>query len=565
MKNFGCLILFFAVLGRLSAQGCDLPLSSIDIYGNNIKARVLNGGDLFAGFGSAQFFPNPNPNSSTNPATIYSAGLWMGGIDPAGNLQLSAVTYRSTGSGSKGDYSAGPLANDGTTNDVNCTNWDKHFIATSDEINLFQSALSQGGLSVDSALAKYPSIMGWPGRDNPHFSTIWGFDLPSNSVGLAPFFDADENGSYNPMQGDYPVVQLRGQAPFVPAVIVWCVFNDEKGGTPHTTSFGKAFRNEIQLTVWAMQSAQYPILNNTLFTSHKIIHKGTEAVDSTFMGLWVDFDLGCYLDDYIGCAPDLNTFYVYNQDGLDGQPGNTCPNGGASFLDSVPVQAVTLLGQTMDKFMYFNGENGQSQTADPVTPPEYYNYMSGSWRDGSPLTFSDNGFGGNVPTDYAFPDDPSGPNGWSMCTANLPFADRRVLGIHKIGTLMPGQIEELNAAWHVTYAPPPCNVGNTLTNAEELIDIYESGFSTVSRIPEVAGAKFNLYPNPASQAVVIAYSALQVSDIRVFDAKGNLVEVVNNIPSEQTTLDLARYKAGIYYVQIITEQGIGVKKMAIVR
>ncbi len=374
VKFFTILFVLFCII-RTEAQECGLPLSSIDIQGNNIKARILNGGDLFTDLANGQFIPNPNGTNS--PTTIFSAGLWMGGVSASGDLSLATVDYRSS---ERGDYSAGPLDTNGVTAASTCSNWDRMFRVTGSEIAAFKAALP---LTQAQAIAQFPSIMQWPGDYNPHFSDITGFDLPSNPSGLAPFFDKDSNGNYNPLDGDYPVVRLNGHAPFVPAEIVWCVFNDQKGGAPHTSSGGRAFNTEIQLTVWAMQSTTHPVLNNTVFTSHKTIYRGTDTLNSNYIGLWVDLDLGCYADDYIGCNPELNSFFVYNQDSQDGQPGNSC-FGDPTFAGIPPVQSVTFLGQSMDKFMYMGGIT--PGLADPTTGAQFYNFMTGAWGDGTPLT-----------------------------------------------------------------------------------------------------------------------------------------------------------------------------------
>ncbi|NUO03573.1 MAG: hypothetical protein HUU01_23410, partial [Saprospiraceae bacterium] len=107
----------------LHAQPCTNPQSQIDIHGNNIRARLLNGGDLFWDFSDAQFFPNYQAGQA-NPATIFAGSLWIGGIEPAGNIKLAAVTYRSD---SKPDFFAGPLDPDGFTTATACSNWDRHF------------------------------------------------------------------------------------------------------------------------------------------------------------------------------------------------------------------------------------------------------------------------------------------------------------------------------------------------------------------------------------------------------------------------------------------------------
>lgn len=570
MKNL-LLLFVFGMLSQLSlAQVCGNPQSQIDIQGNNIKARILNGGDLFTDLTDGQFFPNPGPPGTPSPSTIYAAGLWMGGVDPGLNLKLATSDYRSD---QKYDYTAGPLNLDGTTDEFTCSNWDKHFRVTGAEIAAFRAALP---LTADELKAQFPGIAGWPATGNPYFKEIWGYDLPLTSQGLAPYYDEVSFGEYNPLMGDYPAVLLRGFAPFVPAEIVWCVFNDQNGGAPHYNSGGKQFNAEIQLTVWAFDCADQPVINNTLFTSHKIINRGLETIDSTHLGIWVDVDLGCYLDDYIGCNPNLNTMFAYNQDPVDGQPGNTC-QGTPTFSDAPPVQSITFLSHPLSTFATINnGSVGGAPlaTSDPSMPNEFFNYMTGTWRDGTPFTYGGSGYNPGdpnaTPVNHLLSSDPADPNGWSMCTANLPFGDRRMLGTAKTGQIEPGYVEYFNVAW--TFHPNPslpCGLGTTFSDIATIQALYDNHFEDVCsplKAPELPGDSLQLFPNPTSGSAVLKYGSLRPLSLRVFDATGRLVlEKTNNFEKEQTVLETAAFAAGIYNLQILTDQGRVSKKLVVVR
>lgn len=563
MKN---LLLLFGLLfcqQTIFAQNCANAQSQIDIHGNNIQARILNGGDLFTDFANAQFFPNPDPNSLDNPATIFAAGLWMGGVDPGGNLKLAAVDYRSSNSH---DYFPGPLYPDGTTDATHCANWDKHFRITGDEIAAFRAALP---LTANELKTQFPSLAAWPGQGNPYFSSVWGYDLPNTGQALAPFFDLDADGNYDPLKGDYPAVQLRGMAAFVPAEIVWCVFNDAGGA--HTNSFGKPLQVEVQLTVWAFDCADNPVLNNTLFTSHKIINRATENTDSTFVGIWVDLDLGCSSDDYLGCNPALNTMFGYNQDAVDGQPANIC-QGTPTFPGDAPVQSITFLNHPLHKFIAPNnsGIGNPPGTSDPIAPFEFYNYLSGSWRDGSPVTYGGNGYGGNTPVGHLYPNDPSDPNGWSMCTASLPLSDRRMIGSTRWGLMEPGRVEELNLAWAFHDNPAlPCGLGSTFSDVATLHQHYSEGFSGVCsplKAPSVLASSVELFPNPTAATAVLRYDMFQPTALRMWDMAGRLVmEQTQLIDKESTTIDASALLPGVYPILVVTEQGTVTKKLVVMR
>lgn len=562
---------FLLAATALNAQICTPPASQIDIFGNNIKARLLNGGDLFWDFSDALFIPNPTP-AGPNPATIFAAGLWIGGVDPAFNLKLATVTYRNQGAT---DYWSGPLNADGTTDAVNCNNWDRFFRVTGSEINSFLFNLPSLVNNPALAVTNYKSIMGWPAYGNPYFADVNGFDLPFAFSGpLASFHDEDGNGQYNPLKGDYPVVKLQGKPEFVPAEVVWCVFNDHGGGAVHSSSKGKPLQVEVQLTAWAFNCPNEPVLNNTLFTAHRIIHKSTESLDSCFVGMWVDFDLGCYTDDYFGCNPNLSTFYAYNADVVDGSTGTNCTGGIATFGDHPPVQSVTFLSRSLDKFMYYNNPGVGTPlpgTTDPDQPNEIYNYLTGSWRDGSPLTGGGSGYspGTGAAADFAFPGNPSDPNSWTMCSANLStFADRRVLGIHEIGHLPAGQIEELVTAWTVHPDPDlPCGLGSTYADIAYLHGSYTNDFAGVcsglTAVDDPDETPISLYPNPASDLVTVAFGSRPVREIRLSGSDGRLLMRFQDIQQEQIDINIANLPNGIYTIQLLTPRGFAARKFSV--
>jgi len=130
------------------------------------------------------------------------------------------------------------------------------------------------------------------------------------------------------MAGDYPVVQLQGMPEFVPDMQIWQVTNDDGGGAPDPVTNGKPLQADIQITYFVFNCPDNPLLNNAMFTSHKLINRASVLVDSFRLAMYVDFDLGCYKDDYLGCNAARNTFYAYNRTNTD--QGTNC-DGLATF------------------------------------------------------------------------------------------------------------------------------------------------------------------------------------------------------------------------------------------
>ncbi len=118
--------------------------------------------------------------------------------------------------------------------------------------------------------------------------------------------------------GDYPIIEIRGceeipNPQYGDEMIFW-IYNDN--GNIHAQTGGDAIQMEVQ--VQAFGYATNDEVNDMTFYRYKLINWAISPIDSTYFAMWVDPDLGCYLDDYIGCDTSLELMYVYNSDALDG-------------------------------------------------------------------------------------------------------------------------------------------------------------------------------------------------------------------------------------------------------
>ncbi|MEL6863519.1 MAG: hypothetical protein AAFP19_03825 [Bacteroidota bacterium] len=457
---------------------CTPPTSSTDMAINNVRARLKVGGEVGTdGTGSewaGQYIvPNVDPASGYPDVTaIFASGLWIGGFDPADNLKLAAQTYGAfTG---LTEYYAGPLA-DGINppNIEDCNNWDQIFKITGADIlahiDGYQEA-EKNGVTYNPDLIP-EAVKGWPARGNPFFEDIHGFSLPNTLQGLAPFFDRDGDELYDPRQGDYPRLELRGcDRSRIPDEMNFHIFNDAAG--PHMDTRGEALRMEIQALSFAYQT--FDILNNTTLHQYRIISRGVESLDSLHFGVWTDPQLGCPDDDYIGCVPDRNLAFIYNEDAIDGASTDcTCFNNDISgYCETIPLFGQHLVQGPLDEFgnelgmssftYYLNGSfDFPSGIIDPSNAVEHYNLLTGSWRDGTPYTYG--GFGYNLGNPgkfpYAFSDAPNDPTGWSMCTEDVSSTLFGKRTIQSFGSFRmdPGNTQEIvrGMTW-IPDVPHPC-------------------------------------------------------------------------------------------------------------
>jgi len=468
---------------------CANSESQIDQEINNVRARLLGGGDCWWDVKENGRYIVPKVDVSTGQrevSSIFAGAVWLGGVDPAGNLKLACQDYRNDG---LNDFWPGPLTETGITESFTCNNWDRHFRVTGEEIRRHLANLAQGNLSEDEIPR---GVKGWPAKGNPYFTKVWGFDLPFNDQGLAGFFDAGDEPDdiYNPLDGDYPSIEIRGCAlDRYPDEMIFWIYNDQGGGAIHAKTNGTPIQMEVQVQSFGYVTNDE--LNDMTFQRYKLINRATTRIDSTFFAMWVDPDLGCAVDDYVGCDTTNDLMFVYNRDVTDGDPGCTCADDVATYCDKIPILGVdyfrgplrpiklpsgkdTSIEIGMSSFTYYNNNinNPPNGTLDPQLPLEFYRYLTGSWRDGSPFQYGGDGYqegGPELNIRYALTDSPDDDAGWSMCTANLPNYDRRTIQASGPFRLEPGAVNELiiGVPWvpDITY---PCPDLENLLRADRL-------------------------------------------------------------------------------------------------
>lgn len=311
---------------RQTTAGCS-PSSAfewLDI--NNVKTRINAGGDMWwdlpSGTGSKYYIPANGAATS-----LFAGSLWIAGVDVNNQLKCAALRFRQVGN----DYWTGPLTIDGTASidDVTCARWDKIFKITRAEVDDFLANLDENGKPVDGY--QIPSIIAnWPAHPDENSEGV--------SHYLAPFYDADGNGEYDPAQGDYPYYDITNElchtkTPTMDEEIeasvygsiladqvlkgdqtLWWIFNDK--GASHTESSGQQIGIEVRAQAFAF--ATNDEINNMSFYSYEIINRSTYTLTGTYFSPWTDVDLGYGWDDYVGCDVLRGLGYGYNGKAVDG-------------------------------------------------------------------------------------------------------------------------------------------------------------------------------------------------------------------------------------------------------
>ncbi|MCB0641070.1 MAG: T9SS type A sorting domain-containing protein, partial [Phaeodactylibacter sp.] len=290
-----------------------------------------------------------------------------------------------------------------------------------------------------------------------------------------------------------------------------------------------------------------------------------------FFSLWVDPDLGCWSDDFIGCDVDHEMGLLYNGDDFD----EDC-SGLNGFESDIPILGVktieVMAGQEALPFSsfayYFNGSSGQPVgSTDPSGPNEIYNYMTGSWRDGTPFSQGGTGYNpGEAPYPYAF--DGSQVDGlpWTECNANSTPADRRFLMNYGPTTLEPGEISTFTFAvlWKPSQAYPCPDFTEFLGEGDLAKTFYQEECQNLMNGGIVNKTDFvieeleiQLLPNPMSTTtqLVLGEGLPALHQVELYSINGQRLHSWINIQSNNLEINRTYLSNGLYFLKIQLADG----------
>ena len=316
---------------KQTTAGCTPSSTFAWLNINNARVRVNAGGDMWwdlpGGSGSKYYIP-----SNGSATSLFAGSLWIAGLDINNQLKCSAVRFRQGPDLNGGnDFWTGPLTVDGTASidAATCMEYDKMYNITRAEVDDFIAHCKNGIPQVSDEWQIPANITNWPAHGDP---------TRKMSYYLAPFYDRDEDGNYDPTQGDYPYYDITNvlchkKTPTMEEVregsvhgsiladqvikgdqTIWWVFNDK--GNAHTETGGAAIGMEIRAQAFAF--ATNDEINNMTFYSYEIINRSTYTLTNTYFSPWTDVDLGYARDDYVGCDVARGLGYGYNGKNVDG-------------------------------------------------------------------------------------------------------------------------------------------------------------------------------------------------------------------------------------------------------
>lgn len=511
---------------------------SLVLETSTMKAVFNSNGALFTDFQKGGFITPYLPGQAEH-SLMRVAGLWIAGLDAAGNLRGATQLYNEAG---QADFVPG--LPDGTLSHI--------WRVTRDEVHQHNIDL----LDDDELDYLIPDIYAWPGKGNPYFAAYnpGQASLPDD-LAAAPFLDYDYDGSYNPDKGDSPYFTL----PFCniaapPTEMAWFPFHS---GVQPTESGMAPLPLEVYCTIALHDCPADPRAANTVFIHYVMINRSGEPLHNLYAGMFNDFDIGNPDDDFFGCDTARSLVYAYNGDALD-------ENGFGAYP---PAIGVDLLSGPL-------GADGQPLplgSVQPVDfsalnePSDYYNLLKGLNPDGS--TAPQNGF-------YYQTDLDSGV-GFSEVQAQNTPGNRKVLFSTGPFDLAPGAVNQMTVAYTFGTGDGSLYSGlGELLNQNQSIQsffdecmTFHDGPGCLNLLParDVQEKQtFDVFPNPSSGRFTVEALETPFRRLTLADPTGRIVlDYTWQEPVTRAEVGTDDIPEGLYTVQVITDKQAVVQQLLV--
>ena len=433
------------------------------------------------------------------------------------------------------NHKTGPLTTDGMGNISSSVamQYYKVWSISRDEIDDFIEAYNNG--SVTNGTYTIPSsILTWPAHGPSGYSQQ-----------LAPFFDRNSDGIYNPMHGDYPI--MKGDK------MLYFIMNDNT-----SPNFNPYFAKiEMHISAWACKLPAYPNhpLNRAVFVEFRFINRSFTAYLHTNVALFAESDIGGYCDDFFQTNVSTKSILFFNGDGYDESCG-----GLEGYLDKPPLQSFSIVRLrhndveiTDDTIMFKSTAyvpNGEP-LSDFLNFYRYSNYQN--W-DGSPQTFLNTG----IKSRYYMPGytDPQhigtwGVNPgviWNEITANNIPGDRRGMLSSGSFTFRPG--DEITATYMLLTSQLPnfnqeALISHNSNEYHQLMQLnYCDVFNDLQVTNEYLQHHIRVHPNPSTENLYMDYDG-EIHRMAIYDISGKCrMQILNS----SNIINVSELDAGVYII-----------------
>ncbi|OZC03528.1 T9SS type A sorting domain-containing protein [Rubricoccus marinus] len=521
------------------ADPCPVGTAEVRLRGAEVEAALFTNGNLFFGNQTTNGDGYLVPLGQTGPRGFalspnFAANLWVGGI-VGGEVRSAGSRYTNfeMRPGLTGPNGVPPTPEA-------CAEADRIWVVSRQDVVDY---LAGGAPTAD--LAEWPVALG------------------------APVLDGDGiEGNYDLASGDQPAI--RGD------VMAFWAMTD-------TVAERFAFSGEQEFPLGIDVTVEAFAFRQSLFGQHTfyrftLTNRNAVPIDSAYVGLFNDYDLGDAGDDFLGTDADTQMLFVYNSQPNDDAYGVPpafgtvvasgpvgLPNGRDDDGDGEADEDGERIGLTATSFFY--GGTSASTTGDPVRNLQYYRYLKGLWADGSPKRANGSGYqqATRFPiTPFAFPADPVTESYWSEVNVDgtgtrNPSGDRR--GVASTGPfrLAPGASESVMFAYAFGQGEDRFSSVRVLRGqARGVLAAQASGAFEPERIgvipPPLPLSVGRPRPNPFSGSTTVEVRGAAPEarlTVAVYDVLGRLVRAPEAVEGARGSVEVgAGLAAGVYVVRV---------------
>jgi hypothetical protein len=482
-------------------QNCFEPTASADLDINDVRTKIMNGGDMWWDISSG-LRSYEVPLGSGKHANL-AGSIWLGGLDPGGNLHLAAQTYRQSGN----DFWPGPINQNGATTPITCSVYDRIWKINKSEIIAH----------ISNPLNATVDINSWPGYNE-----------------VAPFIDLDQNGFYEPGNGEYP--KINGDQ-----ALFW-VFNDV--GNTHTETNARKIGVEVQAMAFAFSTND--ILDRTTFYQYKFINKSDTFYHDFYFAFWNDSDMGC-LGGMTGSDSSRKAVISYHFMGIDGPNNNLCYSS-VSVLNSLFFLQAPLQNGVPAEYKSGCYANDATVFGNPSSAEHFYGYMKGTWKDQTPWGYN-----------HYFPGNPCDTNQLSMTYPILVGAkDWRTIQTFGPMTFAPGECKTMLLGVTTIFngqSPNLCfdpmynaidSIKNLTANIIDFNVFSCSGTANAISNNQNLAQSINIFPNPAHEFYIKGSAAHK--NFNVVDVFGKHIPFKIETFGDYYKISFHEQESGIYFL-----------------
>ena len=491
-------------------------------------------------------YPGNKIVSENCASTVFSRALWISALDSSERVHIACNTYNQRGK----DFTPGPLGKNAKYKSAWKQKYNRVFVVHAKEITKHRKAVS------DSGTISYvnPHIQEWP---------VYEID-GTDTLKMAPWVDANNNGFYDPEKGDYP--KIKGDE------ALFTVYHDS---IRHAETQGEPMLIQVNELTWSVKcplwqnTDTFGIIDNTVFVEYELINRSKNRYRNARLGSFLDVDLGYYADDAVGCAPSHNVGFGYNGDSMDEVTygfGNNPPVQNVVFCegpladsdgkDSDNDGVVDNVGEQakMGSFMFYDNSNHPT-FGNPHAAIEYFRLMNSKYLDGSPVKLDTQ----VVNFQYSHGEDPSCPGKyWTEKTSGNFIGDRRFVMSTASFDWSPGQTVHQTIAYQTmqtAYRVDP--VADVMHVADVVNTVYQNASWMNCQIAFLATEKFSeepqfaIFPVPVNQQLYVKSTTnFNPNGLAIYDLTGRKIEVSFSKTNDMYLADLANIPDGIYILSL---------------